>query len=61
MRRGDTKEQLVVPQALQERVLEEAHDNRLVGHMGVSKTYERLRDRYWWYGMYTSVERCKDL
>ena len=36
----------------------ERHNDPLSGgHLGVVKCYDRLRDRYWWEGMYTAVQR----
>ena len=37
-------ERLVVPEALRERVLRNAHE----GHQGVMRTKQRLRERFWW-------------
>ncbi|KAK3751268.1 hypothetical protein QZH41_002432 [Actinostola sp. cb2023] len=55
-----THSQLVVPRALHHEVLVQAHDNVLAGHLGVHKTYEKLRDRYYWRGMYKDAEHwCK--
>lgn len=56
--------QLVLPPPLRFEVLVNAHDDLTGGHLGVFKTYEKLRDRYYWKGMYKDVEHwvrsCQD-
>ena len=56
--------QLVLPPPLRYEVLVNAHDDLAGGHLGVYKTYEKLRDRYYWRGMYKDVEHwvqsCQD-
>lgn len=56
--------QLVLPPPLRYEVLVNAHDDLAGGHLGVYKTYEKLRDRYYWRGMYKDVEHwirsCND-
>ena len=48
--------QLVIPPPLRHEVLVNAHDDLSGGHFGVYKTYEKLRDRFYWKGMYKDVE-----
>ena len=48
--------QLVLPPPLQYEVLVHAHDDLTGGHLGTFKTYEKLRDRFYWRGMYKDVE-----
>ena len=40
------------------------HDDITVGHLGVAKTYDKIRQHYFWEGMYKGVthwiETCKD-
>lgn len=56
----ETLSQLVIPSALRYEVLMQGHDNVTAGHLGVHKTYDKLRKRYYWYGMYRDVEHwCK--
>ena len=47
--------QVVVPRSMVIRLLMEFHDSPLAGHHGVAKTYEKLRERYYWVRMYTDV------
>ena len=36
------------------------HDDVTAGHFGVHKTYEKIRERYWWKGMFKDCEHwCK--
>lgn len=50
------KSQLVVPTALRHEVLVNAHDLPTGGHLGINKTYAKLRDRYFWPKMYMDVQ-----
>lgn len=55
--------QLVLP-PLRYEVLVHARDDLSGGHLGTFKTYEKLRDRFYWKGMHTDVEHwvrsCQD-
>ena len=44
---------LVIPKHLKKLVLEACHDN--TGHMGIDKTYDRIRQNYLWKGIYRDV------
>ena len=46
---------LVLPRALRNDVLHEAHDLPTAGHLGAVKTWQHVRDRYFWEGLYTDV------
>lgn len=43
--------QLVLPQPLREEILVQFHDKQIAGHLGVGKTYKRIRTRFWWPNM----------
>ena len=47
--------QLVVPKFLQKPLIEEIHSGYFGGHLGVDKTYDKVRSRYYWSGMYRDV------
>ena len=47
--------QIVVPRPYQENLLSLAHDIPMAGHLGVSKTYHRLLNHFFWPGIKTSV------
>ena len=44
----DPMHQVVVPKVMVTKLLKEFHDSPLAGHHGVAKTYEKLRERYYW-------------
>ena len=46
---------LVIPTVLRATVLRDFHDDRMAGHLGLSKTYARLRQRCYWRGMFADV------
>jgi transposase InsO family protein len=57
-------EQLVVPKNLQKEILYACHEDLFSGHGGIKKTYERLRNRFYWDNMYKDtvehVQSCLD-
>lgn len=48
---------LVVPVHLRSDVLAQLHDAPSAGHLGVSRTYDRIRRRFFWPGLYRSVRQ----
>lgn len=50
------KSQLVVPTPLGHEILVGGHDDPLAGHLAVNKTYDKLRDRYYWLKMFPDVQ-----
>ena len=54
----------MVPEALRKQVLHLGHDHVLRGHYDRAKTHERLREKFWWPGMYKDVQswvqQCED-
>ncbi len=50
------KYRLVIPKSLQSDVLYEYHDSKLAGHSGIARTLTKIGEKYWWYGMNTSVK-----
>ncbi|PFX13456.1 Retrovirus-related Pol polyprotein from transposon 17.6 [Stylophora pistillata] len=56
----DSFPQLVVPPALRFEILSIMHDHISGAHFGVHKTFNKVKQRYWWKGMYKDVEHwCK--
>ena len=47
--------QAVIPHSLQQTVLEQIHDKG--GHLGIHKTLEKLRERFYWPGYQADVEK----
>ena len=59
-RRGAQKEltlRPVVPSNMQHDVLHQCHDDVQGGHQGITRTYDRVRQEYFWVGMYADVVR----
>ncbi|GBO34796.1 Transposon Ty3-I Gag-Pol polyprotein [Araneus ventricosus] len=48
---------LVIPKQLRRDVLKSLHDAPTSGHLGLAKTYDRIRRKYCWPGLYGSVRR----
>ena len=48
--------QLVVPKGLQLQIMHAAHDDVLAGHLGVAKTYEVIRQRFYWFKMFQDIQ-----
>ena len=48
---------LVIPKAIENDLLEESHDSILSGHLGVSRTFARIRDRYFFPSCLEKVAR----
>lgn len=57
MRPDGAEHLLVVPRHLRSTILEQLHDAPTAGHLGVSRTYDRVRRRFFWPGLYRSVQR----
>ncbi|GBO18103.1 Transposon Ty3-I Gag-Pol polyprotein, partial [Araneus ventricosus] len=55
---------LVVPKQLRGDILRSLHDAPAAGHLGFAKTYDRIRRKYYWPGLYGSTRRyishCKE-
>lgn len=47
---------LVVPQTLIQHVLEMCHDNNTVAHAGLSRTLHRVKQNFFWHGLYKNVK-----
>lgn len=55
--RQGAREQVVVPEELRRRLLEEYHEGIGGGHFGRKSMIERLRAKYWWPGFYADIAR----
>lgn len=52
---------MVAPHRMREVIFQQLHDNRLAGHLGVSRTNSNIRKRFWWPGMKSEVSRwCQE-
>ena len=47
---------IVVPKALETEILKGTHDSPFTGHLGVTRTLDRIRKRFFWPNMRESVE-----
>ena len=55
-RRGDFRDQLVVPASLRKLVMNSCHDLPASGgHLAFKGTYDKVRDRFWWPTMHIDV------
>ncbi|XP_071057618.1 uncharacterized protein [Onthophagus taurus] len=45
---GRHYEQVVVPTSLRGKIMDIAHDNMWMGHLGCKKTVARIKQNYWW-------------
>ena len=56
-RRGDFRDQLVVPVSLRKLVINACHDlPSSGGHLAFKATFDKVRDRYWWPTVHTDVQ-----
>ena len=51
-----SKNRLVVPRSLREKILELVHRSATAAHMGMNRTWKRARDNFWWPKMKQEVE-----
>ena len=49
--------QMVVPKPLQTELLHWCYDHFMSGHLGLNKTYERLRSTYFWKNMFADLQQ----
>ena len=49
-------QQICLPESLVPQVLHALHDSPSAGHLGVSKTLENVRRRFYWHGMREDLE-----
>ena len=48
--------QLMVPKSLQDTVLKSLHCNLIAGHLGVKKTTNKIKQKFYWYRLKDSVK-----
>lgn len=61
----DIRRQVALPKDWRTKALEECHDSSLTGgHLGFFKTYNKIRERYWWPNFYSEtkhwIDTCKE-
>ena len=47
---------VVVPKSLTRNIVQAMHDNPFAGHMGIARTEDRIRQRFFWPGIRRSVQ-----
>lgn len=53
--------QLLLPKAAQASLFTMIHNHLTAGHLGFSKSYQRLKERFWWPGCKSDIGRwCKE-
>lgn len=52
--RKGTRTQVIVPRQLRSRILKELHEN--MGHLGVDRTLDLARERFYWPHMQRDIE-----
>jgi len=58
---GDETLQALIPQSLRTRVMYHMHDHSTAGHLGMKKTYEKIKERFYWVSCKDDVEKyCKN-
>ena len=55
-RQDDVMAQLVIPRTLIATVLKNMHDDRLCGHLGMSKTIQKIAQRFTWKNMNRDIK-----
>jgi hypothetical protein len=53
---GATTLTLVVPEVLQAEIIKACHDEPLAAHLGVVKTYDKVRRRFFWENMFADIQ-----
>ena len=51
------KNRLIIPKTLRQEVMAMVHDAPMAGHMGMNRTWQRIRDCAFWPDMKADVER----
>lgn len=49
-----------MPKPLVEEVLEIYHDLQLIVHQSVSRTYLRVKEKFYWYSMNKATKTCSN-
>ena len=55
IKRGRTSVKVVAAREEQRRILKACHSEPTSGHFGVTKTYKRIAERFYWKGMIADV------
>ena len=58
MRNGKVSAQMVIPASLSEHLIRSFHCSPIAAHLGLNKTYARMRERFFWEKMYADLKRA---
>ena len=53
---GKADIQIILPEMYRHDILKMAHDMPMAGHMGIERTLQRIRKRFWWPGVAKDVK-----
>ena len=56
LKQQSLRSQVVIPASLRHDVLISCPEGPTAGHLGHIKTYEKVRQRYYWHGMFKDIE-----
>lgn len=56
-RTGEMVIRIVLPENMQLASIQMFHDHSLAAHKGLANTLEQVRQRFWWYGLVSDVQR----
>ena len=54
---NDLEWKIIIPKHLRLNIIGTFHDSSLAGHLGVTKTWRRIKSRYMWPGLYRDVKK----
>jgi transposase InsO family protein len=53
----DTRTQLVLPRCVRQAIMEKMHADPVAGHLGIAKTLDKIKQRFYWVGWRRDVTR----
>ena len=56
-KRGDMPKRVISDLPTQQQVIKDLHQSLWAGHRGVWATFSKIKDRYWWKGMYKDIAK----
>jgi hypothetical protein len=56
-RKSNTRQRIVIPESMKTTIFKLCHDDMSGGHLGIKKTWPKIRDRYYWKNMYSDTEK----
>ena len=53
----DSEPKLVISTIDKFMILKRYHDSYIAGHPGINKTYQKIKEKYYWRGMSTDIKK----